>query len=154
MLQARAPDTQDLDHALSADYIISHHPGAGDGRAKADGVAVFLVSSQHHCSKPSHSHCQQEMRHTLGKAADSNTAGQCVPTGHSVGSHVPPSATRAGMPQGRAMNAMGEQTAYGTFLKSARDPGSRAVREKGVERGFKKKKRSKLPPTRAVLHSC
>lgn len=104
VLQARAPDFQDLDHALSADYIISHHPGAGDGRAKADGVAVLLVFSQHHCPKPSHSHCQQEMRHTLGKAADSNTAGQQrVSTGHSVGSHVPPSATRAGVPQGCAM---------------------------------------------------
>lgn len=40
----------------------------------------------------------------------------------------------------RMCNAVGEQTAYGTFLESVRDPGSRAVPEKGVERGFKKKK--------------
>lgn len=78
VLQARAPDSQDLDHALSADYIISHHPGAGDGGAKADGVAVLLVFSQHHCPKPSHSHCQQEMRHTLGKAADLTQQGNNV----------------------------------------------------------------------------
>lgn len=43
-LQTRPPDSQDLDHSLSTDYIISYHPGAGDGRAKTDLVALLLVS--------------------------------------------------------------------------------------------------------------
>lgn len=45
----------------------------------------------------------------LGKAADSNTAGQRVPTRHSVGGHVPHSATRAGVPQGCAMQRASRQ---------------------------------------------